>query len=193
MTTFTYTRDIPDGPHNPSTDQGPMKVNTNSIDSLLAINHNSFGVTDGGKHLYIQMPDDLNPGIPTGAQEILLYNGLDGTHNLYFVPPSTLVPAGGIQMTRNEAPVLLGTGFSWLPGGIIVQWGTATKVTDGSVAFSPIFTAVPYSVQITVFEANNNRHFVSVKTTSTSGFTVSSRDASGNDESNTFFWIAIGK
>lgn len=40
--TFTYTRDIPDAPNNPSVDQGPMKTNTNSIDSIIAVDHYSF-------------------------------------------------------------------------------------------------------------------------------------------------------
>lgn len=186
---------------NLSDSQGDIQQNFQTANTVMDINHYPFdnATTSKGKHKYVQFPVDINPStavppvVVTGSTELLLYNGLSGTYNLYFIPPSTAIPGGGIQLTRNEAPVAAGTGFSWMPGGILIQWGTATKVTDGAVSFSPSFSAVPYSVQITVFEPNNNRHFVSVKTTSISGFTVSSRDSSGADESNTFFWIAIGK
>lgn len=46
-----YNRDIPDTPNNPSNDQPKMKINTNSIDDILGVDHISFNANSGGTHL----------------------------------------------------------------------------------------------------------------------------------------------
>lgn len=51
--TFSYNRDIPDGPNNPSRDQPLMKINTNATDDILAVNHISFNTPGGGQHTLI--------------------------------------------------------------------------------------------------------------------------------------------
>lgn len=43
MGTIPYNLDIPDGPNNPSQDQPKMKENTNSINSIIAVDHYTFG------------------------------------------------------------------------------------------------------------------------------------------------------
>lgn len=51
MSIFAYTRDIPDAPNNPSNDQPKMKINNNSVDDLLSVDHVSFNDSPGGTHL----------------------------------------------------------------------------------------------------------------------------------------------
>jgi hypothetical protein len=71
MPLFTYNRDIPDAPNNPSQDQPDMKTNTNSIDDIWKVDHYSFteqdpqGRNSGGSHEKVQMPE-LGT-IPTGT------------------------------------------------------------------------------------------------------------------------------
>lgn len=189
-----FTAGLPQNGQSLGNSKANIRDNIDGTFQTVAKNHFNNNSGSAGKHQYIQFPTDVNPGGSTGANELLLYNGLDGIlNNLYFIPPGKAVPSAGIQLTRNESPITASTGFTWLPGGIIMQWGTATKTSGQTVSFSPSFLAVPYSVQITVFENNVNRHTVFVSATTTSNFTVTSRDSSGADESNTFFWLAIGK
>lgn len=209
MTTFTYTRDIPDGPHNPSADQQPMKVNTNSIDDLLDENHYSFGIAEGGKHLYIQMPEDVNPstfipGSSTGLHEILLYNGLEATkYNLYFIAPNKTIPANGIQLTRNESPTNTGSifaggsGYSWLPGGFIIQWGTIIpsppllRIANGEPVLFPFTFANVFSITISPQSNSTDDKTINITTGSVSvgGFTVIT---SGSSSFQSLSWMAIG-
>ncbi len=202
MTTFTYTRDIPDGPHNPSADQGPMKVNTNSTDDIIAENHYSFGVAEGGKHFYIQIPEDENPGGSTGAHELLLYNGLDGTYNLYFVPPATAVPAGAIQMTRNEAPVAATSGSSWIAGGMRLKWGVVTFAAGnshltGNVTFTPNFTNF-FNITTSLRNANTAdttaSNTLAISSPGVAGFSwvFNSSSGIGSTTYPGFYWFAIG-
>lgn len=46
-TNFTYTQNIPLATNKPSVDQPNMKINTNSINSIVAVDHLSFGQATG--------------------------------------------------------------------------------------------------------------------------------------------------
>ena len=207
MTNFAYNNNIPNGPNNPSADQPGMQVNTNSISGLIAVNHNGFGLNDGGKHSFIQMPTDLNPGGVTGSSEILLYNGLDTFYNLFFIPPSSAVPSAGIQLTRNEAPVNNINGFSWLPGGIFIQWGIvafsgpASSQKLGSVLFGRTFTTFCnittglITADITSGNTTASNTLSVQQNGSLNGFAYvfNSSSGSGSTTFPGFYWHVIGK
>src|SRR6188508_1037394 len=53
MTQFNYNRNIPFATNSPAADQPNMLTNTNSTDDLIAVDHNSFNVPDGGYHKII--------------------------------------------------------------------------------------------------------------------------------------------
>jgi len=69
MPNFTYVRDIPDAPHNPSVDQPDMKINTNSIDDLLLVDHYSFNDANNrsGYHKIIHQPAQTLDPAPIGG------------------------------------------------------------------------------------------------------------------------------
>lgn len=62
---ITYTRDIPDAPNNPSVDQGPMKTNTNSIDSIIAVDHYTFADIPSGTHKQVTISGKNAAGAQT--------------------------------------------------------------------------------------------------------------------------------
>src|SRR5258708_30758417 len=87
-----YTRDIPDAPNNPSGDQSKMKINTNSIDTLLQVDHISFNANNGGTHLqnsYVGFsPGTIIGGVP--ASVAYPAAGIaDATHAQYYFKNST--------------------------------------------------------------------------------------------------------
>ena len=99
-------------------------------------------------------------------------------------------------MTRNEKPINASNGMSWLPGGVLYQWGSGTTTnggatSNGAASFSPAFTGL-YTINISVLEPTNSRRFVKVATQSISGFTCWIQDDTGANKANTFYWTAIG-
>lgn len=87
MTSFTYNTGVPAAPDNPSVDQPQMLTNTQSINTLIAVDHVSFndvgsGPPDGsgGHHLKISF-DSKNPPIanPTDPVSILYTNNVTAT------------------------------------------------------------------------------------------------------------------
>lgn len=70
--TFSYNRDIPDAPNNPSRDQPKMKTNTNSIDDLIDVDHVSFETALGGFHKQVSFNNTNVVGVlPTNPISIL--------------------------------------------------------------------------------------------------------------------------
>lgn len=102
----------------------------------VAVNHYDNNDPNVGKHKFIQLPTAANP-LTTAASEILLINGFTtygGLNNLIFVPPNKTVFGNTVQMTRNEIPSTTANGYSWLPGGMLIQWGAVSDAGGSNPA-----------------------------------------------------------
>jgi hypothetical protein len=105
---------------------------------------------------------------------------------------SANVTATGI----NAASITLGTpsiatsGFSRLPNGLLMQWGTVTGVTAsaGTITFPTAFAANPYSVQVQPTHAANGSQ-ISVTGISTTTATVRT---TATTTAQTAYYMAIG-
>lgn len=52
---ISYNLDIPDAPNNPSVDQPNMRTNTNSINTIIAVDHYTFADTPSGTHKQVTL------------------------------------------------------------------------------------------------------------------------------------------
>lgn len=176
MTLYQYTRDIPDGPHNPSTDQPDLKLNTNNTDDIFNEDHFSFNVNNGGLHKHTRMP--LSNGAPGSIPAGLIANS--GTlytktvtstagnteTGLFYTPDNS---GNEYQMTRTitsgftlfgknlpygtpPAGVTQTGGWTFLPGGLIFQYGyieAAAIPITGIIQFPISFNSNPFSISVT--------------------------------------------
>jgi len=87
-----YNNDIPDQPNNPSVDAPKMKINTNAVDTILAVDHISFNANNGGTHKQITH-ETLSPGSLLGgssASTVFPAQGqLDATKAQYYFRNAT--------------------------------------------------------------------------------------------------------
>lgn len=97
------------------------------------------------------------------------------------------------QLTVNLTPSATANGYSFLPGGIILQWGTvnATGASNVTVNFPITFPANCFNVQISRLHSSSSpgSNSMWVNTTpSTSSFQIH------NDDGHTwaYYWFAIG-
>jgi hypothetical protein len=161
MTNFDYNRDIPNGPNNPSNDQPLMKINTNSTDDLIAVDHISFGTNNGGYHTVVHLspfsttatnpPDNEPVSAPTpvlGIGELFcaeINDGFDVDTALFFQSGKGKVS----QLTSNLVPSIVSNGYTFLPGGLILQWATATATSPANTVTFPVaFKVACFSVTI---------------------------------------------
>lgn len=193
MPNLIYTRDIPDGPHNPSNDQGPMKVNTNSTDTLIAVDHYSFNDNNGGWHKQCTFPIESAP--TTVASQLAIYSktGSLGTE-LFMIRDGVGGTETNLTSSKIAAPTVSANGITFLPGGLLIQWGFNAAAASGvSINFPTPFPNNGFSISVTV--ANNNtvhRTYVSTNGLSKTAFTPILLSTNGNPESDDIFWMAIG-
>ena len=146
----TYTDNIPFSSNNPSSDQPIMEQNTNSINSVLSVDHSAFNTSDssGGYHSIIHQPTTLNattrtwdPVTRAFTPAVSNISGLNQILSANYTPDASgatadtqffnLTGGGGVsQLTGNHAAV---QGFAWM-GGLLVQWGLTTAVSTGTFA-----------------------------------------------------------
>ncbi len=125
MSNWVYTRDIPFASHNPSADQPVMQTNANSIDSLIQEDHFGFNDNNGGLHKKVSLVNNAGPFATVSGAGSELY----GSNNEWVFTNASLAGAG-IFMTNSAAPPIdLAKGSTFLPGGMVMQWGSGVTST----------------------------------------------------------------
>lgn len=219
MTNYAYKRDVPAANHNPSVDQPQMKTNTNSTESLIGEDHYTFAVDNGGFHKQIRLPDladivDLAPRVANSGTlwtQKAISTGVTKESNLFYVPDLT---SDSYQLTRTitgSKPLFalntqdyngVGTkfkgGWTFLPGGLLLQWGlfddAAALPSSKSVTFPVGYSSTVFNVQVTLVGPNSSlsdTQTIAVVGVSSTGFTV--RVKNSTTDYTGFYWQAIGK
>lgn len=160
MVLFNYNRNIPDAPNNPSADQPLMKINTNSTDDLIDVDHFSFGENDGGYHRVIhqsEAPGNADPVAIAGIGQTYVKT-VNGDQSLFFESGNGVVTTiasgsgggGGGGFTSGTGSILLTTSYQTI--------FTVTADCIGFVMFSTQLL-IPYSVTLGFFSIGGTLYF----------------------------------
>ena len=181
-----YNRDIPDAPNNPSVDQPKMKTNTNSIDTILAVDHISFNATDGGYHKVVHSKDNVvDPAIVAGFGEYYAKTISGDVQAFYRSSLGTIY-----QLTGNATSFSL-NGYTTLPNGLILQWGRAAAL--GAVVFPIAFPTNVFNVQVSPSASGATvaaaTFIINLPTTLGFNIFLGAGNATGFGP---YYWMAIG-
>jgi len=96
-----------------------------------------------------------------------------------------------VQMTTSQTPSKATSGYSFLPGDILIQWGQkATPGSSGSVSYPVAFASAPYSLSVSIQRDSGNQSVTidssTIPTTTTFNYLSSSAGSS------ILYWMAIG-
>jgi len=191
---MTYTPGIPNAADLLSVSQGQIKNNFTVLNTAFSENHVGLTATGKGKHNACVFPQRTT-GPATAATEGALYTkAAGGSPNLYWRRKSS---GNEIQMTTNHTPSAAANGFTFLPGGLLLQWGVKNAASGGgaanNVTFPTAFSAAPYSISTTSARsdsANATPAFVSTTSVPT---TTTFRIVNTSSNSHNVYWMAIGK
>jgi hypothetical protein len=200
MTNVPYNTNIPFSSNNPSQDQPLMQENTNSLKSLIEIDHIGFGNNQGGYHKVIHQPDNVtDPAILAGLGQH--YTKTVGADIQFFYESALGVIT---QLTGPTAPLAAVKGYVYLPGGILLQWGRQTGVTSGSfsggnaegtAAYGTPFPTAVWNVITVPFYTTVPSDAASINPNLSSFLTLTGFTWRLNTNSNKytgFCWLAIG-
>ncbi len=175
----------------------PINTNFSLIQSAFAVNHVGFNNSGAGKHKFVQMPAQASsPG--TAAAETAIYSrtaliGVSNETNLYWQFPGTAAAGPDVVMTRFITPSVTTNGITFLPGGLIMQWGILnTPGSAGTVFFTPLpqvtFPNAIFSVQLTGRKSGSDVSFSLDAVPLVDRFTYRADSSSAQE----LYWIAIG-
>lgn len=135
MGSLPYTLDIPLRTNSPSVDQPNMKVNTNSINSILDVDLYNFGSNFAGQHKQMTLPDQNVPGPQTDPQAV------------YYTNTGTASPVSDAFFVNQNATFLLSCvrAFGVFVGGS----GVLTLLNGYNVVSISGSTAQIYTITLT--------------------------------------------
>jgi len=178
--------------------QGQIQTNFALINVDVGRNHvpmTDTTVINRGRHKFVEYLVQTIDPVPAGAaagDSYLYTKDVAGVTQLFW----QRVGDTPVQMTEAN-PVPAAIGFTFLPGKLLLQWGTLSMpFTDGSqsalIPFTPNFSAAPFAINATVTRSlSNTPLFVGVKDTSVTAidFRLFGRGGTGNHD---VYWTAIG-
>ncbi len=195
---LNFNTGVPAAANNPSTDQNPMQVNNASNAAIWNVDHFGFGNNLGGWHNVIHIPqitgntDPAATTVPANAGQVYTRT-IGGDLQLFYES------SGGIisQLTTpGVTPSANLPGYSYLPGGVIFQWGNGISTgasPNVSVTFPLTFPSAIFNIQMLPLEASNSRRLWHLNSNTTAGFTAYLQDTNGASVVNAFYWMALGK
>jgi hypothetical protein len=196
----TYNPLIPTGFVDLDQDYQNIQDNFNQANVVMGVNHYPFDNTTGnkGKHFQVSMPIQAAAPVP-GSAEVILYSkaGYGGSSELFMVRDTDPLTEVNLTTAKIAAPLAAQNGVSWLPGGILFEWGYDT-VTAGSTNIIALPVSFPnnlFNIQLTINANTNDLRDVYVITLPAAGvfanFTVRGAAQIGTPAI-LFFWTAIG-
>lgn len=209
---MTYTL-LPNSGQSLGQTRAAIRTNFQLIQTAQDTNHVALGVAGQGKHKFLQMPEQgsapttaVNEGgfySKAGANPIETNLFFRAENDGYEYQLTKSISASTALFSTNAAygvapagTIIIG-GWTFLPGGIIMQYGLVTGLVASStpssrtIPFPVNFTGTPYTVQLQVRRNDASGARASISRTSpptNSGFTYDLESSTCDG----FYWTAIG-
>jgi hypothetical protein len=126
---MAYNSNIPQATDQLNVSQGDILANFQEIATYVAVNHVAFGAADAGKHKWVTFPLQGSAPAFAAGEEGLYNKALTGVSELY-VHKQYNGGTAEVPMTASilsaSAPVSGGAGWTYLPSGIYMAWGSVT-------------------------------------------------------------------
>lgn len=189
--TNIYVGNTPQGTQTPAASYPQISANFQYLESFGDTDH-QFTANDStandGTHKKVTLNDQASDPSFTGSDSVLYSKDVSGTSQLFFRNS-----AGVSQLSGGSAAT---SGYTYLPAGILMQWGQATGVyrTGATAVTFPIaFSAAPYSITYSMFYPSYPGSYSVSNLIKTGSITTTQFYPLNNDGvARTILWLAIG-
>ncbi len=187
---MTFNPNIPQPTDDLSDSQGQILTNFSSCNTSFGVNHYAFSdvTANNGKHKFMQMPQQVAAPVTAGNELALVAIDQSGETELCYRKPTN---GAVIQLTGVDV-VSTQNGTTFLPGGMILKWGTFTYANSTStvVTFPIAFPNNCFSVQITVLSPPATAFIGTLRLAPTKTSFSAGQDTTYNGR--TGYYMAIG-
>jgi len=170
-----------------SQSQGQIQTNFANIVGWSAVDHVEYGAANAGFHDQVTFPVVGDPGSAAGL--VRTYGKTSGSFTEIFLQSDGT--RGPIQLTKGNVNITGNAttppakGHSFLPGGLIIQWGSVLATPGGTAfTFDVTFSAI-YSITIGIQAAG-------AQSSSLSSVSVAGATAHSQAGTQAINYIAIG-
>lgn len=164
MPTYTYNDNVPQGSNSISSTQNAILNNWKALNEFVSQDHITFGGVNQGKHNIIHFPAVQGSDPTTAIGEIALFT----KNNASSAPGLCVRTENNGTIVDFTTAAKSGNGWTRLPSGILLKWGSASVNGNTSVDFPtgptiPVFTSL-FNVQVSVIENSSTPNvFVTLK------------------------------
>lgn len=178
---MTYTANVPQSGQTLGFTRPIINSNFTRIAVVFANNHVDFNASGEGKHKFLQMPDQ-SAAPSTALNEAGFYSkSVSGVSQLFFKGENS---GSEYQLTKGTSGVdaniaTFGTntsyaadhtgGWTFLPGGLIMQYGVRSNLSSGNntVTFPRTFPTAVFSIVVTPVRDSSNVDVIYIRSTGT--------------------------
>jgi len=180
MPAITYNLGIPASGNNPSNDQPNLLTNTNAVNSILAVDHNSFSDTNAGTHAQVTLPYQ-NAGATQSGNSAVIYTaaGLanSSASQIYWKNSQGGASATPYQLSAVKAWATFSGASGSILGSQSLNVSSITRNSTGSYAVTLSTNALSGSsygiILSSTDNASNQRCTLSYSILGATGFTIS--------------------
>lgn len=197
-----YQPNIPTGTVNLNQDYSNIQGNFQQLDTTFGIDHFAFSDTtsNNGYHTVVHLSKQSatpSPVATSGEIYSKIATQIISDTALFYQTGTGI----NVQMTMNVAPIAAARGLTFLPGGMLMQWGTITITSThqtGTVTYATGGVAMPTGTLQVFFSLNANSstvtsqsNTISVVSSTNTEFTYL-YNGNGPGSYPSFNWLAIG-
>lgn len=198
-----YNPNIPQPTDAISDSQNDILDNFQAINTWVQVNHTGFdSPPNTGKHTVVEMPQQGAAFVtPVGEVAIECLASAYNTNG----PELIYLPENGGSRVEMTASLKANQGWTFLPSGLLVKWGTLAAIVPGTFTHNfPIGATIPaYGTNVynIIFQVSNNaatdpNWALTLNTTTTTlaaiGYNLVARDSAVATIPSLIFYYAIG-
>ena len=193
---MAYNPNIPNPGDLLSDSQSQLKNNFQALDNVFAVDHFEFSDSTANKgfHKQVRMINQATVGPALGTANGALFAGLV-SGNSWPIWKNSLGSTVMLSGPTNNSI----SGYVYLPGSILLQWGRVTgktgawPTTDQTQNFNTPFNVAAYTVYTTfIGPTSNSTGDICINTLNAANFHWQFTGASGASFDG-FYWLAIGQ
>lgn len=183
----TFTDNIPSSGQSLGQTRQAINDNFGNYYGVMSVNHYAPDDANKGKHKFLQMPEQASAPL-TAVNELALYSkDVSGNSRMFLRQENN---GAEIQISGVTPSISGNKGYTFLPGGFLMQWGRVT-INSNSLSWPVIypitFDLPAYSVMA---NASQDRTIYISNNTLSTGMTISINTNMTNGQ--TIYWMAIG-
>ena len=177
----SYQPNIPTGFVNLDTDYQNIQGNFQQLDTSFGVDHTPFsGAVNNGYHQIIHFQSNATPAAIANIGQLfsaVVNDGLDTDTVLYFLTGKGKL----LELTSNVQPSRANNGYTFLPGGLILQWMLVPNpIVSTNYNYPKPFPNAVFNISLTPIVNDNStiRLYVSTGTVNTTSFQIESTSSS---------------